>query len=53
MDFYDWDSKIIEELYALNVYGVAQSFTSVGKISGIATFERDSAIQNYVLMDFN
>ena len=46
LDFYDWDSKVVEELYALNVYGVSQSFVSVGKLTGVATFEKDSKIYN-------
>ncbi len=50
LDFYDWDSKIIEELYALNVYGVSQSFVSIGKITGVATFKKDSKIVNSVVM---
>ena len=47
-DYYDWDSKVIEDLYALNVYGICESYISIGKIEGHATFEDPSdPLTNY------
>lgn len=49
LDYYDWDSKVIEDLYALNVYGVCESYITIGKIEGYATFEKsEDDLINYI-----
>lgn len=38
LDYYDWDPYKQRGLYELNVYGLANSFYSVGALEGYATF---------------
>ena len=41
LDYYDWDPYKQEALYYLNVYGLANTFYSVGELEGYATFTTD------------
>lgn len=44
LDYYDFDPQLLEELYAFNVYGLANTFWTIGKITGRAMFTKESDI---------
>ena len=50
LDYYDWDPFKQPALYNLNVYGLANSFYSVGVLEGDATFTTD--LNSEIEIDF-
>ncbi len=44
LDYYDWNYSEHPNLYNFNIYGLCNTYQSIGKITGYATFTKDSEI---------
>ena len=51
LDYYDWDPFKQRALYDLNVYGLANSFYSVGELEGYAIFTTDPMSEIEIILE--